>query len=119
VWLSRVDESLGLICTHDLNGTMLSVNPASAELLGYQPDELIGRNGRDFLEPSVRHIYDAYLEQIRQQPMVSELMQVVTKSHEVRTWLYRNVLQTRLLRMLQERERLPGTSPHRGLSTRC
>src|SRR5206468_12838617 len=48
-----VEYSLGLICTHDLTGTILSINPAAAQSLGYQPEEGIGRNLRDFLAPDV------------------------------------------------------------------
>ncbi|MBA3356099.1 MAG: PAS domain S-box protein [Pyrinomonadaceae bacterium] len=39
-----VENSQGLICTHDLEGTLLSVNPAVAHLSGYQPSEMVGRN---------------------------------------------------------------------------
>jgi PAS domain-containing protein len=42
-----VECSLGLICTHDLTGTILSINSASANSLGYQPGHGVGRNLRD------------------------------------------------------------------------
>ncbi|PON10852.1 hypothetical protein C2W62_47885 [Candidatus Entotheonella serta] len=37
-----VEESQGFICVHDPDGTLLSVNPAAANALGYSVDELIG-----------------------------------------------------------------------------
>jgi PAS domain S-box-containing protein len=85
-----VDNSQGLICTHALDGTVLSANPASAELLGYAPEEWVGKNVRDFLVPAMQPLFDAYLKQIRHQPTVSGIMHVVTKAGEERVWMYRN-----------------------------
>src|SRR4029453_9577266 len=47
-----VEYSLGLICTHDLAGTILSINPAAAQSLGYRCDDGIGRNLPEFLQPA-------------------------------------------------------------------
>src|SRR4030095_14323696 len=55
-----VEHSLGLICTHDLNGTLLSVNPAAVRALAFEPGEGVGRNLRDFLSPDTRHLFDDY-----------------------------------------------------------
>jgi len=87
-----VDNSQGLICTHDLNGILLSVNPATVDMLGYQPEEWIGKNIRDFLAPDMRQLFNAYLEQLRQHGTASGLMRVVTKGGEERVWMYRNTL---------------------------
>jgi PAS domain S-box-containing protein len=38
-----VENSTDLICTHDLDGTFLSMNDQPARLLGYRADDLIGR----------------------------------------------------------------------------
>src|SRR5215216_4201014 len=46
-----VEESLGLICTHDFEGKLLYVNPAAAQALGYAADAWRGRNLCDFLAP--------------------------------------------------------------------
>jgi len=35
-----VENSQGFICIHDLDGNLLSVNPAAAQSLGYTPDEM-------------------------------------------------------------------------------
>jgi PAS domain S-box-containing protein len=87
-----VEYSLGLICTHDLLGTILSINPAAAQALGYRPQDGIGRNLRDFLSPDRRDLFDGYLRRIREQGRDEGLMSVVTRSGESRIWLYRNVL---------------------------
>ena len=87
-----VEYSLGLICTHDLVGTILSINPAAAQSLGYQPLDGIGRNLRDFLSPDRRDQFDDYLRRIREQGRDEGLMSVQSRSGEHRVWLYRNVL---------------------------
>jgi two-component system cell cycle sensor histidine kinase/response regulator CckA len=86
-----VENSLGLICTHDLEGTVLSVNPAAAQSLGYEPHEGIGKNLREFLAPDTRHLFDTYLEHLRQSGSASGLMRVLGRDGAERVWLYRNV----------------------------
>src|SRR4029077_15957895 len=86
-----VEQSLGLICTHDLDGVLLSINPAAAHALGYHPEEGSGVNLREFLSPSTRHLFDKYLQRIRQNTIDTGLMRVVTKDGAERIWMYRNV----------------------------
>ena len=90
-----VECSLGLICTHDLTGTILSINSASATALGYQPRDGIGRNLREFLSPAKRHLFDEYLRRIQEQGHDSGLMSVVATDGTTRVWMYRNVLSRR------------------------
>jgi PAS domain S-box-containing protein len=86
-----VEQSLGLICTHDLDGVLLSINPAAAHALGYDPGEGIGISLREFLSPNTRHLFDKYLQRVRQNPIDTGLMRVVTKDGAERIWMYRNV----------------------------
>ena len=60
-----VEHSLGLICTHDLDGRLLSINPAAAHSLGYEPEHGVGSNLVEFLAPETRHLFDGYLDRIR------------------------------------------------------
>jgi len=85
-----VENSLGLIFTHDLSGTLLSVNPAVARLLEYEPSELIGRKVSELIDPQHHELFAAYLERIREQSTETGLLQILTKSGEVRTWQYQN-----------------------------
>src|SRR5580765_464636 len=55
-----VESSQGLICTHDLQGRFLSVNPAALKLLGYTAADLVGRDMRELLAPAVRNEFDRY-----------------------------------------------------------
>jgi PAS domain S-box-containing protein len=60
----------------DLQGNFVMVNPASASLLGYQPEELIGRNWQLTVPPEDREkILEAY-----QQMLAHERAEVETKA---------------------------------------
>jgi PAS domain S-box-containing protein len=87
-----VEHSLGLICTHDLSGRLLSINPAAARSLGYEPEFGVGRNLVEFLAPGTRHLFDAYLRRIRDNRQDAGLMRVVARDGTERFWTYRNVL---------------------------
>ena len=75
--------------------TILSINPAAAESLGYRCDDGIGRNLADFLQPDKRHLFADYLRRIREHGHDTGLMKVVARSGVVRVWMYRNVLSHR------------------------
>ena len=85
-----VENSLGLMSTHDMNGVLLSVNQAAAKMLGYRPEEMVGRNFTDFIAPAMRPRVPLYLEQLKHEPAGYGLMRVVTSSGEERIWIYRN-----------------------------
>jgi PAS domain S-box-containing protein len=87
-----VEHSLGLICTHDLDGMLLSINPAAARSLGYEPAHGVGRSLAEFLSPETRHLFDAYLQRIRDNGRDTGLMRVIARDGEARVWMYRNVL---------------------------
>jgi PAS domain S-box-containing protein len=86
-----VEQSRGLICTHDLAGVLLSVNRAAAERLGYTSDELVGRSLGDLLAPAVRHHFPEYLARIRRDATDEGLMRMVTREGDERIWTYSNV----------------------------
>ena len=89
---SLVEDSLALICTHDLDGTLLSVNPAAAKAWGGTTAELVGRKIQDLLTPKAFAYFADYIERIRTHKSGEGLLEVITKSGEVRYWTYRNVL---------------------------
>jgi two-component system, sensor histidine kinase and response regulator len=88
-----VENSLGLICTHDLQGRLLMVNPAVARSLGYQSDDIVGNNLRDFLAPSVKKYFDKYLEDIRNHKVTSGLIVLLRRDGQERIWQYHNLRQ--------------------------
>jgi PAS domain S-box-containing protein len=89
-----VEHSHDLLCTHDLEGKLLSVNPAALRISGYSKDELLGINFRDFLAPEVRGQFGNYLTEIQAKGAASGVMLVQTKGGEKRLWEYHNTLRT-------------------------
>ncbi len=62
---NRVSE---LVMIHDLQGRLLSVNPAVSQLSGYTFEELIGQSIDNFIVPKTRHLFrDEYLRDIVKQ----------------------------------------------------
>jgi PAS domain S-box-containing protein len=49
------NHSTELISSYDHRGTCLYASPASRPLLGYEPEELVGRPGADLIHPDDRH----------------------------------------------------------------
>ncbi len=88
-----VDDSLGLICTHDLDGILLSINPAAAHALGYRPEEVIGRNLSELLPSAVHSLYGHYLVLIQQDKVSTGFMRILRKDGRESIWEYTNSLQ--------------------------
>ena len=86
------EESLGLMCVHDLDGVLLIVNPAAAQSLGFRPEEGVGVSMKRFLAPAVQPLFDEYLDRIRRNRSDAGLMRLVARDGGERIWLYRNVL---------------------------
>jgi diguanylate cyclase (GGDEF)-like protein/PAS domain S-box-containing protein len=84
------EQSLGLICTHDLEGQLLSINPAAARALGYTVSELIGRS-MFTLVPTAQHAYfHEYLRRIARSEADSGLFIVLHRDGSPRIWEYNN-----------------------------
>jgi formate hydrogenlyase transcriptional activator len=90
-----VEHSDDLLCTHDLEGNLLTVNPAPARVLGYSVEELLKIPMRNLIIPEAREDFDKYLERLRTKGQPEHgLLCVICKNGEVRTWEYRNTLRT-------------------------
>jgi formate hydrogenlyase transcriptional activator len=89
-----VEHSEDLVCTHDLEGNLLSVNPAPARLLGYEVDEFLKIPMRDLIAPDYRGMFDEYLSRIKVNGADKGLLCVMSRSGEQRIWEYNNTLRT-------------------------
>jgi PAS domain S-box-containing protein len=87
-----VDNSQGLICTHDLDGHLTAVNPAAAVSVGYDADELVGMNLRDLVASRVQHEVGPYLKRIREVGRDSGILLVNARDGAQRYWTYANSL---------------------------
>ena len=88
-----VENSLGLICTHSLDGRLLMINPAIARSLGYQANEMVGKNLREFLTSSAKKYFHTYLEEIKNKQTASGLLVLLTRNGQQRIWQYHNLRQ--------------------------
>src|SRR3981081_174921 len=61
-----VEHSQDLLCIHDLQGQLLSVNSAPARVLGYSVEELLLIPMREIVAPEFRPEFDEYLRRIQQ-----------------------------------------------------
>ena len=86
------EKSLGLICTHDLNGNLLSVNPAAAKSFGYASEELIGKPLQTLVPPDAARHFEHYLKMIATDGEFSGLFRILTKSGEERILRVSNIL---------------------------
>jgi PAS domain S-box-containing protein len=86
-----VENSLGFMCIHDLDGVLRLINPAAAQSLGYAPEECLGRNLSEFLAPSVRHLFDDYLRGIKAEPTHGGLMRLQARDGSERIWFCRQI----------------------------
>lgn len=89
-----VENSRELICTHDLEGKILSVNRAAQELFGYKLHEFVGKNIRDVLAPEVREQFGMYMQRILKEGATRGPMLIETRSGEHRLLEYYNSLRT-------------------------
>ncbi|MFD2287888.1 PAS domain S-box protein [Pedobacter petrophilus] len=87
------ESSQGLMSTHDVNGKLITLNPAGAETLGFSRTELLNKTLFDII-PIARHDnLRQYLKDIVAHGVSKGYMVVKRKSGEERLWLYSNVLQ--------------------------
>jgi two-component system cell cycle sensor histidine kinase/response regulator CckA len=89
-----VEHSHDLICTHDLEGRLLSVNQAAARAMGSDQQTLLGQNIRAALLPEHHAEFDSYIAEIQKEGVAHGLMAVQTRTGEKRFWEYTNTLRT-------------------------
>ena len=87
-----VEGSLGMVCTHDLRGTLLTINTHGAETLGHTVDEMTGHNLEEFIVPDRKAALPAYLKKIGETGEAQGLLHLSHADGEVRVVAYRNKL---------------------------
>ena len=89
-----VEHSEDLICTHDLDGRILSINDPPARILGYSPGELTRMTVRELLAPETRDAFGDYIAEIRREGIARGRLAVLTRAGERRMWEFRSTLRT-------------------------
>ena len=93
---SFFENSQGLMCIHDLNGTLLAVNTAGAQALGYQPHELIGQPLQAVIPQEQHAGFTTYLEAIGKTGRANGIMHTIHKDGSRQIWLFTNILEQEL-----------------------
>ncbi len=94
IYRNLVDYGMGLICSHDLSGKILSINPAALRILGYRQSDIVGRNLRSVVEPALRAEFDAYLREVTNKGIAGGLLRLMAHDGRAITFRYNNVLIT-------------------------
>jgi PAS domain S-box-containing protein len=89
-----VENSLSLICTHDLEGNLLSVNEAAVKTTGYSRETLLRVNLKDILGPTGEKQFADYIAEIKANGHAQGFMEVHLANGEPRVWAYNNTLRT-------------------------
>jgi PAS domain S-box-containing protein len=87
-----VEGSLGMVCTHDLDGVILSVNRNGAETIGRAIEEMVGHSLSEFLPAGAVPAFQAYLNEITETGESQGLMHLRHVEGAVRVVAYRNKL---------------------------
>ena len=87
-----VEGSLGMVCTHDLKGFILSVNTHGAQSIGRTREDMIGHRLSEFMPEDRRLGFDKYLSDILRRGEVQGLLHLRHINGEVRVVAYRNKL---------------------------
>lgn len=87
-----IEGSLGMVCTHDLKGVLLSVNSHGAETIGRNVKEMIGHSLEEFIVPDRKSLLKSYLEEIADTGEAQGLLHLAHTDGETRVVAYRNKL---------------------------
>jgi PAS domain S-box-containing protein len=81
------------IYTHDLDGKILTINPLAAKSLGYEPEELQGRNLAEFMPPHLRDtIKSEFIPKILENGHSEGVLTLHDNNGQTRYLDYRSVL---------------------------
>jgi PAS domain S-box-containing protein len=100
-----IENSLGLICAHDKKGNLLTVNRAAADSLGYEINELVGHNLREFTPQKFHGRVDTYIAHVLRNGAARGYLHLKTRTGQQVTWVYRN-------KVYQEPDRPPIVLGH-------
>jgi two-component system, OmpR family, sensor histidine kinase VicK len=87
-----IEGSLGLVCTHDLDGRILSINQHGAQSFGRKVEDVVGRYLSQFLYPERQHLLAPYFEALLFKGEAQGLMHLEHSNGEERVLAYRNRL---------------------------
>lgn len=79
------------ICTHDMDGLLLSVNPTACKILGYEERELVGMSIDTLMPEKMRETFnEIYLTQIKNEGKSEGVMHILNREGKNIYLLYQN-----------------------------
>src|ERR1700727_576500 len=87
-----VEGSLGIVCTHDLKGNLLSINAHGAETIGRTVDAMLNHSLSEFIPEDRRVPLQTYLKKIAETGEAQGLLHLSHSDGEMRVVAYRNKL---------------------------
>jgi two-component system cell cycle sensor histidine kinase/response regulator CckA len=92
---SRIAAASGdMVCTHDVEGRILSANVAACQALGFSAEELCRMSIRDLLPVDDGAGFDDYMQTVVRDGAAVGLMKIATPGGRCRIWEYHNTLET-------------------------
>ena len=87
-----VEGSLGVVCTHDLDGRMLSMNRQGAQTLGRRVTEVVGQHLDSLVHPRFQDELQPYFHALRSAGEAKGLLHLQDREGELRILAYKNRL---------------------------
>ncbi|MBI3509514.1 MAG: PAS domain S-box protein [Bacteroidetes bacterium] len=89
---SLFENSQHMIIMHDLDGVIMSINQSGTHSLEYEPEEVIGRNIRQFFFSDDADGFANYMSGMKTGGTASGLIRAKMKRGGTKVWLYNNVI---------------------------
>ena len=87
-----IEGSLGMVCTHDLEGNLLSINGHGASSIGHTTNQLVGHSLLEFIPKERHRNLGLYLKTIVATGEAQGLLHLKHVNGEIRVVAYRNKL---------------------------
>ena len=81
------EHSTDMITQHTKDGAYIYVSPACRDLLGYEPEDLVGRNPYELFHPDDIPVVRESHEQISMQPTINTISYRIRRGDGAYTWL--------------------------------
>ncbi len=87
------ENSIGLMCIHDMEGNIIDVNDQVNEALGYEEGELSNTNLLQHIPQQYSLLLDQYISRILKEKKDSGMMIFRSKTGEDVFWMYNNIIE--------------------------
>ena len=92
---SFFENSQSIMCIHDMQGTILSVNKAAATMIGTPVEVFIGKNLSNFLPESRKEFFEDYLKKLKEKGVANGNTYVIGKKGDERVWMYNSIVEVK------------------------